>query len=224
MNVLIIDDHPMAHVVMKAVVESAFSKCSVLMAMNFSDALVIAGAEPKPALALLDLSLPDSSGIATLTRFRQAQPAILTVVMSADANIETIRQAVEAGAVGYVPKTLTPDVMTSALRLVASGGIYLPPQMTGKRPGEGMRPGRESNLTMRQRQILELIADGHDNHAIAEQLRISYGTVRQHVHALYNSLGVSSRAQAVIAALRGLPPDRATGRSNSFGIKRWPWS
>lgn len=218
MNVLIVDDHPLVQIVMKAVVESAFNGCSVMPAENLSDAIVIAGSGPKPALALLDLALPDSSGIKTLIRFRAAQPAVPAVVMSADAAGETILQALEAGAVSYLPKTLTPDAMISALRLIVSGVPYLPPQTMAKQPGR-----REGSLTTRQRQILDLIADGHDNHAIAKQLRISYGTVRQHVHALYNTLGVSSRTQAVIAAVRGLVvPGARREYAEPLEIRRWP--
>ena len=111
----------------------------------------------------------------------------------------------KAGAAGYIPKTSKPDVMVAALQLIASGGRYLPPESIAVPVAIGTKQHavpRNSNLTERQSEVVRLLAKGLSYREIGRGLRISEATVKQHAHAAYRSLGVSSRVQAVITLSR----------------------
>lgn len=203
MNVLVVDDHPLIHEVLTAVARSAIGECRVFAAATLSDALTAAANAGDLRLALLDLELPDSSGLTTLLRFRAKHPEVPTVVVSASVVRATILSALEAGAAGYIPKTLSPKLMVSALRLVSSGGIYVPREAICADPLEpGSTRHDRPRLTSRQSEILSLLVSGYDNRTIATHLLISEGTVKQHIHALFVALGVTSRAQAIVTAMR----------------------
>lgn len=202
MKVLIVDDHPVVQIIIKALVESAFGPCTIVCSDTLVDALAQAGGSSPPDLAILDLGLPDSRGISTLLEFRRTHPAIPAMVLSAEDANDAISDALDAGAVGYLPKNLPPTVMLSALRLVASGGTYIPPQGRSRQTDGTRTVSSGPNLTARQWEVLRLIAAGYDNKSIARELHISDGTVKQHVHALFHTLGIKSRTQAVLFVMR----------------------
>lgn len=153
---------------------------------------------------MLDLGLPGCAGIEALTRMRAAAPEARIVVVSATEERDVILAALRAGAAGYVPKTSKPGVVTAALRLVAAGGVYVPPQTLGDVPAAARKA-----LTGRQLEVLRLLARGLANKEIARNLRIGQETVKQHARAVYAALGVSRRAQAGRAAeRRGIKLDR----------------
>jgi DNA-binding NarL/FixJ family response regulator len=159
-------------------------------------------------LVLLDLGLPGCTGIEALTRFRAAAPTVRIVVISAIEDPATVEAAIQAGAAGYIPKTTQPQQMVAALRHVLSGGVYLPMQvMEATHPGT-VRPPRKAptmddlGLTGRQADVMRLLLKGLAYRDIARQLKISESTVKQHCHALYRTLGVSSRTEAFIALAR----------------------
>lgn len=159
-------------------------------------------------LVLLDLGLPGCTGIEALTRFRAAAPTVRIVVISAIEDPATVEAAIQAGAAGYIPKTTQPQQMVAALRHVLSGGVYLPMQvMEATQPGT-VRPARKAptmddlGLTGRQADVMRLLLKGLAYRDIARQLKITESTVKQHCHALYRTLGVSSRTEAFIALAR----------------------
>lgn len=156
-------------------------------------------------IVMLDLGLPGCAGIEALTRMRAAYPEASIVVVSATEERAVILAALAAGAAGYIPKTSKPNVVTAALRLVAEGGVYVPPQaLQGERPA-----GEAIGLTGRQMQVLRLLARGFGNKEIALSLCITKDTVKQHAKAVYAALGVTGRAQAGRAAeRRGIKFDR----------------
>lgn len=209
MNVLIVDDHPLIHEIVGGVVRAAFDDCDVRAAADLASALSALDSGDAPDLILLDLYLPDSAPTDTLRRIRARYPEVPIVVLSADNTRDMIHSALKNGAAGYLPKSLKPAIMVAALRLVDSGGVYVPAEAVMDEDIESAASaGNELNLTNRQKEILRLIARGHDNRSIAAHLGISEGTVKQHVHALFIALGISSRAQAVRAAfLYGIGDD-----------------
>ncbi|MGH8736083.1 MAG: response regulator [Burkholderiales bacterium] len=203
MKVLIVDDHPLIHEVMGEVVRSAFGECEIFEAKTLFEAFVIVSDGVALDLVLLDLGLPDCTGIESLVQFRAKLPHVSIVIISADQTKETILAALNKGAAGYIPKTLMPKIMISALKLVSSGGTYIPQEViSGQLSHRSEHFHDKPRLTVRQNEILRLLVKGHDNRTIAEQLQISEGTVKQHLHALFIALGVTSRAQAVVAAMR----------------------
>jgi len=206
MNVLILDGHPMVHEVLGKIVRAAFGPVCVRTATTLDDVLQFGVAAID--MALLDLALPDCAGIEALRRFRGLCPTARVVVISADRSPSTIVAALSAGASGYLPKTLTPKVMSAAIRLIGAGGVYVPFEALGDvrvaldRTFDDGKSSATHGLTDRQLEVLRLIRRGYNNRTIARQLSIAEGTVKQHVHAMFGALRVSSRTEAIAAATR----------------------
>lgn len=200
-RILIVDDHPLVLTVLGAVVQAVFPNAQTRSVASLEEALDAASATPD--LVLLDLGLPGCTGIAALTRILAAHAAARVIVVSATETRDTILAALEAGAAGYIPKTSKPDVFVAALRLVAAGGTYVPPQalpLEPPIPAEPVVAERRGELTERQREVLRLIAKGMGNKEIARNLCIAHDTVKQHAKAVYAALGVGSRLQAARVA------------------------
>jgi DNA-binding NarL/FixJ family response regulator len=127
MDVLLVDDHPIIHETLRAIVRSVRPGAEVHSQFDLAGALSQASRLSELKLVLLDLGLPGCSGMDALERFRKALPGVRIVVVSADENAERVRDALKAGAAGYLPKTLRPKDMAEALRLILNGGSYSPP-------------------------------------------------------------------------------------------------
>ena len=204
MRVLVIDDHPLIREIVPAVLARAFGEVMVATEATLEAGLERAATE-RPELLLLDLGLPGCEGLDALSRFRSQFPQLRIVVLSGVCDRDSIVGALEAGAAGYIPKTSKPDVMIAALRVIAAGGTYVPPEAL-EEPAKVRRRARALDLTDRQKEVLRLILKGYNNERIASELAIAPNTVKQHAHAIFMVLGVSTRAEAVVAAARhGLP-------------------
>ena len=205
MRALVIDDHPLIHEILPAVLRKALGEVSVATEATLEAGLMRAAGSVPPDLVLLDLGLPGCEGIDALTRFRLEFPELPVVVLSATVDRESILGALDSGASGYIPKTSKPEVMIAALKLVAAGGVYVPPEALEElavKPVSRLPRGESMELTERQRDVLRLILKGYNNERIASELAIAPNTVKQHAHAIFTALGVSTRAEAVIAAMR----------------------
>jgi DNA-binding NarL/FixJ family response regulator len=204
MQVLIVDDHAFIHDSFAAVVQKAVPGAAVRAADSLSDGIAQARASSQLELVLLDLGLPGCKGVESLTRFRAALPKLRVAVVSAADDASSVHAAFSAGAVGFIPKATKPMVMVAAVRLIAEGGTYFPPELMAA-PGE---EARGAGLTERQAAVLRLLARGLGNRQIAKKLDIAENTVKQHTHALYGALKVRSRTEAIAAAARlGIKPD-----------------
>lgn len=215
LKILIVDDHPLIRDSMRACLPQLGHDIAVLEARTGVEALELARDHPDLDLLLLDLGLPGTDGLATLTEFRTRYPAIPVVVLSAVEDPETMRETLRRGAMGFVPKSAAVQVMLSALRLVLSGGVYVPPQLLDAGPSSrSPHPPHVSNrspqttrprtpadigLTERQAQVLALMIHGKPNKIIARELGISEMTVKAHVTAILRILDVSNRTEAVVA-------------------------
>ena len=217
-SVLIISGHPVVHDVLRSIVRSVLGDVKLRTVKNLDDVVAVVRSDPKLGLVLLDQDLPGYAGIESLKQFRSICPAAPVIVISADDSRATILAAFKAGAIGYLPKTLTRRVMAGAMHVIAAGGSYIPYEALGDGlPVPNGKPGNGGNgqtatvqlgLTHRQSQVLELIQRGCSNRTIAQQLEISEGTVKQHVHAMFGTLRVSSRTEAIAAASRvGFPQE-----------------
>jgi len=197
MNILIVDDHPMIAEYLSGAAAKAFEGALVCAVDDLDGALAAARGSVFD-LVLLDLGLPGYGGIESLLRFRKAHPDLRVVVVSADEEPTSVRGAHAAGAAGYIVKSTKPKVLVSALRLIAEGGKYFPPDaMTG--PDQGTP---ESRLTARQRQVMVLLLKGQTIGQVAKQLDIAPGTAKQHAIAVYAAFDVSSRADLILSARR----------------------
>jgi DNA-binding NarL/FixJ family response regulator len=131
MEVLIVDDEPLMHEILAAVVRKAFGEANVVAAGDLETAFQRLAHHGVPDLALLDLGLPGQRGLESLKRFRWKFPRVPVVVVSVNEDPKAIKLALSTGARGYIPKTLSPDAMIAALKTVAAGESYVPPQAEG---------------------------------------------------------------------------------------------
>jgi two-component system, NarL family, nitrate/nitrite response regulator NarL len=129
MEILIVDDEPLIQEILAAVVRKAFGEVTVVEARDLDSAFQRLAHHGAPDLALLDLGLPGQRGLESLQRFRWKFPHVPVVVVSVTEDPKSIRLALGAGARGYLPKTITADMMVEALKQVAEGGTYVPPQL-----------------------------------------------------------------------------------------------
>jgi DNA-binding NarL/FixJ family response regulator len=209
MRILLADDHALFRIGLSHVLQQLGDDVCLIEAGNFEDAL--ARVEPDLDLALLDLNMPGMDGTAGIARFRDSAIGVPVVVISAIEDAEAIEHLLDAGAVGYIPKSSSTPVMISALRLVLAGGVYVPSQVLRRveagSSGRG-KPAARSLLTVRQLDVLKLLVQGKPNKVIARELSLSEGTVKIHLASLFRALNAANRTEAVMAAQReGLLPE-----------------
>jgi two-component system nitrate/nitrite response regulator NarL len=201
-NILIVDDHPIVAEYLRAAAGRAVPEAIVRTANRLEDALETMRADPAQ-LVLLDLGLPGCGGIESLLRFRGEYPDSRVVVITSEDASVVIRGALAAGAVGFIPKTAGPQVMVNALRLVAEGGSYIPPEILGTELAPGAPAGDTPGLlTERQREVLDQLLRGRTIPQAAQELGIAEATAKHHALAVYAAYGVSSRADLILAATR----------------------
>ncbi|HUN51740.1 MAG TPA: response regulator transcription factor [Candidatus Sulfotelmatobacter sp.] len=209
MKLLIVDDHVMVREGLAALLAQVEAGTTVLQASNGDEGLAVATGEAVLDAAFLDLAMP-GGGIAAIRAFRERCPRLPIIVLSSSEDPADVRQALAAGALGYLPKSAGTQTMLSALRLVLSGEVYVPSLMLEAGNGNGPRNGGdgESGLTERQIAVLHQLCRGASNKEIARVLDISEKTIKAHITAIFRTLGVVNRLQAAAAARRlGLVQD-----------------
>jgi DNA-binding NarL/FixJ family response regulator len=212
MKVLVIDDHVLIRDALRGVLKELNDDAVIVEASDCRQAMRLIEEHPDIALILLDLNLPDRNGFEVLADLRERHPGISTVVLSAFNDRENVASALDTGALGFIPKSSTRAVMLSALRLVFSGGIYIPPDILVQRQTAPARPRpdadgtqsrslspRDLGLTERQVDVLALMMQGKSNKAICRTLDLAEPTVKNHVTAILKALKVTNRTEAVIA-------------------------
>jgi DNA-binding NarL/FixJ family response regulator len=211
MKILVVDDHVLIREALRGLFRELKPDALVLEAADAAHAVALLAEQPDIALILLDLSLPDRDGLGLLAELRARHPAISVVVLSGFADRANVARALDEGALGFIPKAAGREVMTSALSLVFSGGVYIPPEILCSKPPADL------GLTERQVDVLALMMEGKSNKAICRRLELAEPTVKNHVTAILKTLGVSNRTEAVLAAsARGWEPaagQRAARRS-----------
>lgn len=185
-----------------------FPRWQLLQAGSLEQATARLAEDAGIGLVILDLSLPDSSGLATLTRLRQHAPGPRYVVLSASDDHELVVGAIEAGAAGFVPKTSQTGAMVGAMRAVLDGSVVLPATFGAAAPARAAT--EVLGISPRQADVLRLLVEGKSNKAISRDLGIAESTVKTHLETIYRKLDATSRTQAVVAAARlGLRLDEA---------------
>lgn len=204
LRVLLADDHALFREGMKHILLGLDDGVEVVEAASYGEARERVQDDPAFDMALVDLAMPGLDEFAGLKSLCDEIGEVPVVVVSAMEGGNEIRKAMDCGASGYVPKTLDSNVVLSALKLVFSGGVYLPTNLLGTGgDANGERRGGDGGkgpLTPRQCDVLDLMAKGYSNKEIARTLNLAEGTVKLHVTALLKALGVSNRTQAVIKA------------------------
>lgn len=185
MEVLVVDDHPLVRDILMAVVRRALGTVQVAECGSLDEALDISFSR-RIDLVLLDLGLPGCVGTDALDRFLRERPGPKVVVFSALEDEQTITSCMRRGAADYLPKTRQPEDLIAALRRAA--------EFKGKAP--------YPDLSARRQEVFDLMVKGLSNREIALRLSISENTVKHHLSAVFDSLGVSSRAEAMAAAAK----------------------
>jgi len=215
MKILVVDDHPLIQVALQRVLTELDAGLEHFQAHDAMAARAALSVAPDIDLVVLDLTLPGCDGFEFLRELRRTWPGIPVLVLSATHDRDTIEQALDMGAMGFIPKTANARLLIDALRLVLSGGVYVPTDCTGidlRRPRPIAKPS-ELGLTMRQADVLKLLVQGKPNKLICRDLRLSEGTVKVHVSAILRALNVHTRTQVVIElARRGVRLDAPIAR------------
>jgi DNA-binding NarL/FixJ family response regulator len=211
MKVLVVDDHVLIREALRGVLKELGNDVAIFDASSGRQAMRLIEEHRDLGLILLDLNLPDRNGFALLSEVRERYPAVSIVVLSAFNDRDNVVKALDLGALGFIPKSASREVMVSALQLVLSGGIYIPPEILApsmpapvdpqtslKRSGATLSPAA-LGLTERQVDVLALMMQGKSNKAICRSLDLAEPTVKNHVTAILRVLKVTNRTEAVIA-------------------------
>ncbi|MBB3227549.1 DNA-binding NarL/FixJ family response regulator [Luteibacter sp. Sphag1AF] len=214
MRILIADDHRLIVEGVKLKLDELWQGTTYVVAANAEELAEISGQTPTPDLdlALVDMAMPGAHGMDHLKDLHAKLPSLPIVVLSGSEDPDVIRGVLDMGLRGYIPKSYSPDVMLSAVRLVMSGGVYVPPRaLSNSEADPGQSPGKYGKLTVRElhavlteRQIeaLRLLREGKPNKVIAREMEISEGTVKIHLAAIFRALNVRNRVEAVVEANR----------------------
>jgi DNA-binding NarL/FixJ family response regulator len=201
-RIVIVDDHPLFRGALRQALISAWAKSEILEAGSLDELTTLLSSAKDVDLILLDLTMPGVQGLSGLVYLRSAHPAVPVVVVSASEDQATIRRAIEFGAAGYVPKSQPVENIRSAVKTVLDGGVWTPPEFdAGAVSNTATRDlvARLSTLTPQQVRVLMMLGEGLLNKQIAYRLGVSEATIKAHVSAILQKLGVDSRTQAVIA-------------------------
>lgn len=198
MKTLLVDDHALLRETLAAMMLQTWPALQVLQAGTLAQACGLCDANPDLQLVLVDLGLPDATGLSALTTLRQHAPDARHVVVSADDHPHTVLAAIDAGAAAFIPKTSEFQVMAQALDRVLSGGVFLPASFS--MPAAAV--DNDPPLSPRQLAVLGLVVKGHSNKAICRVMDLSASTVKTHLEGVFRRLGVNSRTQAVAAVAR----------------------
>ncbi|WP_334176232.1 response regulator transcription factor [Pseudoxanthobacter sp.] len=202
---VIVDDHPLFRGALRQVLEGLDDDVVVDEAGSLDEVVALLDRIDDIDLLLLDLTMPGVQGFSGLLYLRAQYPAVPVVVVSATEEPATIRRAMEFGAAGFIPKSLgSIEAIRAAVGAVLAGGEWVPPDSVGTDEGENDEDivRRLATLTPQQLRVLMMLSEGLLNKQIAHALGVSEATVKAHVSAVLQKLGVESRTQAVIAAGR----------------------
>jgi DNA-binding NarL/FixJ family response regulator len=224
MKILIVDDHPLIREALRHVLKALDAEIELVEAANSAEAFAALDGTADIRLILLDLGLPDIDGFEALAQLRTRHPETPIVVLSATESADVVTRAIDGGAMGFIPKTASNQLLLNALRIVLAGGVYLPAEILRMRasggvpgrtdsgatpaapaagsPAEKLRSPRDFGFTARQSDVLALLVQGKPNKLICRELNLAEGTVKVHVTAILKALNVTNRTQAVIAVSR----------------------
>jgi two-component system nitrate/nitrite response regulator NarL len=207
MKLLIVDDHAILREGLVALLQQFEQGADVLQASDTTEGLRLAEAHPDLDAVFLDLNMPDQGGMEIIPVFAKRCPQLPVIVLSSSEDPSDVRLALKLGAFGYVPKSASPRNILSALRLVLSGEIYIPPLMLDLGPvvtDGSSRVASEAGerLTERQTEVLRQLCRGLSNKEISRALDLSEKTTKSHITAIFKALRVVNRTQAASAARR----------------------
>jgi DNA-binding NarL/FixJ family response regulator len=204
-RLLIADDHPLFRGALREAVAGLFARADIAEAGTFDDVAKLLETASEVDVILLDLAMPGVRGFSGLMYLRAQYPSVPVVIVSANDEPAVIRRCMDFGASGFIPKTLGVEAMREAIATVLRGGVWTPPDIDLNTPADAETTAlltRLATLTPQQVRVLMMLSEGLLNKQIAYELGVSEATVKAHVSAILQKLGVESRTQAVIAAAK----------------------
>lgn len=204
-RLVIADDHPLFRGALGEAVSGLLRRVDIAEAGTFDEVADLLERDGDVDLILLDLAMPGTRGFSGLMYLRAQYPGVPVIVVSANDDPAAIRRCMEFGASGFIPKTAGVDAMRKAISGILNGGVWTPPDVdlaAGSDAATAELMARMATLTAQQVRVLMMLSEGLLNKQIAFQLGVSEATVKAHVSAILQKLGVESRTQAVIAAAK----------------------
>ena len=206
MKLLVVDDHPLFRDGLAALLRQANPDTQVFQACDGEAGMEMAQTRGDLDAVFVDLMMPGLAGEAAVKEFSRRRPELPVIVLSSSENPSDVKRVLNAGALGYIPKSASPQTVLSALQLVLTGNIYIPPFLAHAQEAVANQPSATAkslaltHLTERQLGVLKLVRDGMSNKEISARLGIAEKTVKAHVAAIFKTLNVVNRTQAANAA------------------------
>ncbi|HRO64333.1 response regulator transcription factor, partial [Thermomonas sp.] len=203
-SLLIADDHPLFRAALKQAARDALGEVELFEGDSLDAVLALLDAQPQVDLVLLDLHMPGNHGLAGLAAVRAQYPSVAVIVVSANDDPRVVRRALDHGAAGYLPKSAGLDELRDAIRTVLACETWLPAPLRASvaraqsAPADADLAARLASLSPQQFRVLTLVADGLLNKQIADRLDIQERTVKAHLTAIFERLGVRNRTQASV--------------------------
>jgi len=197
MKIFIADDHGLFRAGLRSVLTTLWTDLIVQEAENAEILRQQLPHHPDTNLLLLDLNLPDANGLELLIELGQIYPTLPMAILSAEETTGIVQNCLNRGALGFIPKSSSNELICSAIQLMLNGGRYIPEQFFAAPEIKQPPPSNQIKLTQRQQQILQLMAEGLSNKQIALQLHLALGTIKAHASAIFIALQANNRTQAV---------------------------
>lgn len=204
MKVLITDEQSLFRDGLSLRLEQIDDSISILQSSNISDMQEVLSSTPDIDFLIIDIDMANQTAQETIEKIKKDKPNIKIIAISSSEEIRNIKKILSLGVKGYIPKKLDSNILSGALKLILDGGTYIPPVFLDNNLKNNnflaTSTPLQKNLTNRQSQVLDLIAQGKSNKQIAYDMGVSEATVKLHINALLRSLKVNNRTQAVITA------------------------
>ncbi len=204
-RIVVVDDHPLYREALRSALCGCFAAGHVVEATTLDELTALLDKKSDGTLVLFGLTMPGPQGFAALMRLRARYPHARLVAVSPQEDQATMKNCLELGVAGFIPKSLPADAIRDAVKALVKGEIWTPPELEALEQEEDETAdlaARLATLTPQQVRVLNMLSEGLLNKQIAYQLGVSEATVKAHVSAILQKLGVDSRTQAVIAVNR----------------------
>jgi DNA-binding NarL/FixJ family response regulator len=198
LKILVVDDHILVREGLCYVLEKLGNNTNIVEADNYQQAVNLLHNDDDIDLILIDLNMPGEDGFTLLEFCRANYPSLPAIVLSASKQRADMQQALKNGALGFIPKDSTSQVMLGALRTIMTGELYIPPLMNDYNTQAQLNI--DNTFTPRQKQVMIMVVQGLSNKSIALELGIAEATIKMHVSSIFKALGVQNRTEAALAA------------------------